>query len=84
MSSEPSPGPLAPELIPWDLAVGKRVRQLRKYRGYTCVRLAEKLGWPSSTLKNLEAGQFGWSLRRLIQVSRALDLHPCDVLKAVR
>jgi transcriptional regulator with XRE-family HTH domain/uncharacterized cupin superfamily protein len=61
------------------LAVGHRVRQLRKERGWTLATLARKLSISIASLSAIENEKATLDLERLVAISEALGVRP-DVL----
>jgi transcriptional regulator with XRE-family HTH domain/mannose-6-phosphate isomerase-like protein (cupin superfamily) len=61
------------------LAVGQRVRELRKAKGWTLADLASKLSISIASLSAIETEKAVLDLERLVQVCEALDVRP-DVL----
>lgn len=62
--------------------LGARARALRVHRGWTLRELAERSGMSSRFLAELEAGRGNISVRRLVDIARALDTTPEALLAA--
>jgi XRE family transcriptional regulator, aerobic/anaerobic benzoate catabolism transcriptional regulator len=60
--------------------VGRRVRTGRIVRGWTIRQLAERSGVSQRFLVQLESGRANISVRRLVDVARALNLSAADLL----
>lgn len=58
--------------------IGARIVSLRKERGWTTNRLANRCGLSQSFLRSVELGEKGISVDSLLLVCEALDLSPRD------
>ena len=63
--------------------LGAHIRALRKERGWTLRDMVIQHGFHLSAWQGYEAGRFGMSLPSLLRVSRALGMHPANLLKDV-
>ncbi len=66
------------------IQLGIAISTLRKIRGLSQERLAEKAGISRSLLSNIEAPNmaYGFSLNVLYNIADALDVAPEDLIKA--
>lgn len=62
-------------------AIGRRVQTRRKALGLTQERLAEQIDLSPTYVAKLEAGVKALSLGTLIDLARALDLDPADLVR---
>lgn len=62
-----------------DIAVGNRVRQLRKMRGRSLKELAERAGLSTGFLSQIERGLSSVSVRALARIAEALGVGIADV-----
>jgi XRE family transcriptional regulator, aerobic/anaerobic benzoate catabolism transcriptional regulator len=69
-----------PEKHPFLVQLGERVRGLRSRRGMTRKELARSAGVSERHLGNLELGVGNASVLILLDVARALEAHPADLL----
>lgn len=61
--------------------LGQRLRYLRKYRGYTQVKLTELIGEKSSSVfSNWEQDLSSPDYEKLLTICRILDVHPAYLL----
>jgi transcriptional regulator with XRE-family HTH domain len=60
--------------------VGERVRALRRRRGLTQLRLAQRAGFSRPSVANVEAGRQNLSLRRLCALADALGVRFDDLI----
>ncbi len=58
-----------------------RIRQMRKARGLTLQQLAARTNTTAQTIQRLETGNMTVSIDWLEKLSRALDIHPVDLLE---
>jgi len=63
-----------------DVRVGKRLASARKAAGLTLQELADRLGWPLSTLANYETGRRPIKLAPLEAIAAALHRSPAAFL----
>jgi len=56
------------------IAIGDKVRELRKARGLLQEELAERAGVSTQTVRNVEAGRFNTKTETLVKIARALDV----------
>ncbi|MBI2378011.1 MAG: helix-turn-helix transcriptional regulator [Deltaproteobacteria bacterium] len=61
-------------------AVGKRLGDVRRQRGWTQERLAEAVGIGAVSLSRLEGGHRALSLSTLAQIAAVLDVRLVDLL----
>ena len=62
-------------------ALGERIRDLRKERGWRQIDLAEQAGISENYVSDLEVGRKEICLRTLQVVAQAFGLRPADLLK---
>lgn len=62
--------------------LGRRVRLLRRQKGYTQEKLAEKVGVSTSFLGHIERGSRAASLETLVELCNALGVGPDYLLQA--
>lgn len=67
-----APRPAAPE--PAELDVGRRVRELRKRRGWSLTEAADRFGIGRSTLAKLEAGNMSPTIGLLQRIAEGLEV----------
>jgi XRE family aerobic/anaerobic benzoate catabolism transcriptional regulator len=65
------------------IRLGKRIRQLRKARGWRQIDLAEYTGISQNHICDLERGQAEVGLMTLEAVVKALDITPSEILKGL-
>jgi transcriptional regulator with XRE-family HTH domain len=65
------------------VALGKRIRELRKARGWRQIDLAEQSGMHENYVSDLELGRKEICLRTLQVVAGAFDMKAADLLKDV-
>lgn len=65
------------------VALGERIRQLRKERGWRQIDLAVEAGIHENYVSDLEKGQKEICLRTLQTIARAFDLTVADLLKNI-
>ncbi len=75
-----APVPGAAEKHPFLVQLGERIRGLRSRRGMTRKELARAAGVSERHLGNLELGVGNASVLILLDVARALEAHPADLL----
>jgi transcriptional regulator with XRE-family HTH domain len=63
------------------IAFGKRVRELRKDRGWTQERLAEEAGMNWLQIGHIERGASDPKLSTIVKLAKAFRLHPSDLLR---
>ena len=63
-----------------DIVIGKRLIQARRLAGLTLRELAERLGWPYTTLGNYESGRRSLPVTRLYAIAAALGRTPSALL----
>jgi len=63
-----------------DVMIGKRLGQARQAAGLTMRGLAERLGWPHTTLGNYESGRRSLPVARLYEIADALGHTPAALL----
>src|SRR5690349_16259154 len=63
-----------------DAEVGRRLASARKAAGLTIRQLAERLGWPYTTLANYEEGRRPLRVTQLVAIAAALDWSPAAFL----
>ncbi len=64
--------------------LGKRIRELRKKRGWRQIDLAEQSGIHEVHISDLERGTREVGLRRLAALATAFDLSLSELLKGVK
>ncbi|WYU84238.1 helix-turn-helix transcriptional regulator [Paenibacillus sp. FSL H8-0283] len=67
-------------LSEFSIAVGNRIRALRKQRGWTQEQLAEKANLHYSYLSSLERGGRNMSLESLGKIIEAFEINPIQIL----
>jgi transcriptional regulator with XRE-family HTH domain len=70
------------EPSPYDVLFGRRLAHARQANGLTLQELAERLGWPLSTLHNYETGRRPLKIAQLMQLAAALNRSPAAFLAA--
>ena len=65
------------------VALGRRIRELRKARGWRQLDLAEEAGISENYVADLEFGRKAIDLRTLKNVANAFDLKIIDLMKGV-
>lgn len=60
----------------WELIVGGTIRRLRKAAGLSQEALAERAGLALRYVSGVERGEENPSLRSLVALAEALDIHP--------
>lgn len=65
------------------IRLGKRIRELRKARGWRQIDLAEHSGLGKNHISELERGQREIGLRTLEAVAHALNTRPSEILRAI-
>jgi ribosome-binding protein aMBF1 (putative translation factor) len=66
------------------LQLGAAVRRLRSRRGLTLEELAHRAGMDYTHLSGIERGRRNPSFSALVDLARALEAHPADLLKDIR
>lgn len=61
--------------------VGRRIKALRKERGFTLADMGENIGLDKSNVHRLEQGK-NFTLDTLIKIAGFLEVHPKDILDA--
>ena len=64
-------------------ALGKRIRQLRKDRGWRQIDLAEETGIHENYVSDLEKGRKEVCLRTIYTIAKAFDLKMAELLKGI-
>lgn len=64
-------------------ALGKRIRQLRKERGWRQIDLAEETGIHENYVTDLEKGSKEVCLRTLREIAKAFDMKLAELLKDI-
>lgn len=59
--------------------IGKRIRSIRKAKGYTQEQLAERAGLSSKYLSRIELGKENPTLNVFISISSGLGIEPIDI-----
>lgn len=65
-----------------DVAIGRHITEERLLCGLTQQDLADRLGWPVSTLGNYESGRRALRVSQLAAIARALGRPPAALLAA--
>jgi transcriptional regulator with XRE-family HTH domain len=65
-----------------DIAIGRHITEERLLCGLTQQELADRLGWPVSTLGNYESGRRSLRVSQLVAIARALGRPPAALLAA--
>lgn len=65
------------------IRLGKRIRELRKSRGWRQIDLAEHSGIGKNHISELEKGNREIGLLNLEAVAQALDTLPSDLLRSI-
>ena len=63
-----------------NVQIGRRVAGWRQSAGLTIRELADRLGWPHTTLGNYESGRRALSIARLYDIAAALGHAPAVLL----
>lgn len=63
---------------------GKKVRELRKARGFSQLELSEKVGIDRSYMGFLERGERNPSLEVITKIAKALDVTPSELLRKTK
>jgi transcriptional regulator with XRE-family HTH domain len=63
--------------------LGRRIRDLRKARGWRQIDLAEHAGIGKNHISELERGQREIGLRNLEAIAGALEVKPSDILQFI-
>lgn len=63
-----------------NVQIGQRLAAWRQAAGLTIRELADRLGWPHTTLGNYESGRRALPIARLYDIARALDRVPAVLL----
>ena len=61
--------------------LGKRIKEIRKFRGLTQEKLSEMIDLETSSLSGIESGRFYPSLHVLDKIASALDVELIDFFK---
>ena len=61
--------------------LGKRIKEIRKFRGYTQESLSELVGIETSSLSGIESGRFFPSLHVLDKMSAVLEVELMEFFK---
>lgn len=61
--------------------LGKRIKEIRKFRGLTQEQLSEMIELETSSLSGIESGRFYPSLHVLEKIASALDVELIDFFK---
>jgi XRE family aerobic/anaerobic benzoate catabolism transcriptional regulator len=64
-------------------SLGKRIRRLRKERGWRQIDLAEETGIHENYVSDLELGRKEICLRTLQTIAKAFDLNLAELLKGI-
>jgi len=62
-------------------ALGKRVRELRKERGYSQEKLAERAGIHENHVRRIEGGTANPSYVVLVKLAKALGVTPGELMR---
>jgi XRE family aerobic/anaerobic benzoate catabolism transcriptional regulator len=65
------------------VALGERIRQLRKEHGWRQIDLAEETGVHENYVSDLEQGRKEVCLRTLLTIAKAFDLKLAELLKDI-
>jgi len=63
--------------------VGRRIREIRKQRGWRQIDLAEQAGIGKNHISEVERGQRELGLMNLEAIAKSLNVTPCDLLRPV-
>lgn len=63
-----------------NIAIGRRLAAARQGAGLSMRQLAERLGWPHTTLGNYESGRRALPVARLLEIAQALGRSPAALL----
>lgn len=63
-----------------NVQIGRRVAAWRQSAGLTIRELADRLGWPHTTLGNYESGRRALPIARLYEIAAALGHAPAALL----
>ena len=61
--------------------VGDRIRQLRKARGYSQEKLADKAELHYTHIGSIERGEKNWSIETLVKVANGLNVEVSDLFQ---
>ena len=61
--------------------LGKRIKEIRKFRGLTQEKLSEMIDLETSSLSGIESGRFYPSLHVLDKIASALEVELIDFFK---
>lgn len=62
------------------IKAGQAIRKLREEAGLTQTQLADKIGTTQSMLGKYERGELDFSLTRLVEIARALEITPDKIM----
>jgi transcriptional regulator with XRE-family HTH domain len=62
------------------LAFGKKLREIRVFKGYTQERLANECGFPPSQISRIETGVINTSLSHICKIARILGVEPKELM----
>jgi len=62
-------------------SVGDRIRQLRKARGYSQEKLADKADLHYTHIGSIERGEKNWSIETLVKVANGLNVEISDLFQ---
>tara|TARA_R110001583_G_scaffold24480_10_gene89319 strand:+ start:16845 stop:17081 length:237 start_codon:yes stop_codon:yes gene_type:complete len=64
-------------------ALGRRLVEIRKAKGFTQEQLAYASGIDRSYMGKIERGQVNLTLKKLYIIAHCLGCHPCELLPAI-
>lgn len=63
------------------IKVGKNIRNLRMSQGLSLQELAYRCNYEKSNMSRIEAGKTNLTLKSLLNISKALSVSICDLVK---
>lgn len=66
----------------YNVSFGRRLASAREAAGLTLQQLADRVGWPVTTLNNYETGRRPLRVAQLAQLAEALNRSPAALLAA--
>ena len=66
----------------YNVSFGRRLAHAREAAGLTLQQLADRVGWPVTTLHNYESGRRPLKVAQLVQLAEVLNRSPAALLAA--